>query len=346
VSEPFRLGLVGCGWIAGRHARAAASLEDVSFVACADLRPDAAAAWAAENGCERSYEDYETMVREHALDAVVLATWPNLHREQVLACIESGVRHILCEKALALTGPDALELHAAAREAGVLVTEAYMYRHHPAIAKLDELAGTIGGLDVVSATFDLFDPESAAPDDPARDWRQDAHRAGGVPWDLACYCVDACNRFAGAQPVRAVGFVGRSERYGTVDRLHGLIEYENGVVGHVESSRRSDASYDLTLAGAHGRLSLQVAWIRDGAAEIVLTSSRGWAESDTRRYAVKAADSFTRQLEAFVAAARGEREPEPTLAESVVTALTLDALLASGTDHAVVEIEVPAEVGA
>ena len=105
-----------------------------------------------------------------------------------------------------------------------------MYRHHPAMARLEELSGTIGVLDSVAATFDMLDPGTAAPDDPARDWRQDADRAGGVPWDLACYCVDACNRFASARPARVLAVADRSARYGTVDRLHGLIEYENGVV--------------------------------------------------------------------------------------------------------------------
>jgi predicted dehydrogenase len=348
VTAPFRLGIVGCGWIAGRHAAAAAALDGVAFVACADVRPETADAWAAEHGCERAYADYSTMVSEHDLEAVVIATWPNLHREHVLACIDGGVRHILCEKSLALSGPEALEIWTAARATGALVVEAFMYRHHPAIAQLEQLveAGAIGSLDHVSAAFDLFDPEEVAPDDAGRDWRQNADRAGGVPWDLASYCVDACNHYARSQPMRAFSLAGKSRRYGTVDRLHGLLEYENGVIGEVQSTRRASARYDLSLAGADGRLLLPVAWLRDGSAEVVLTKSRGWAEFDTKRYPVEAADSFALQLEAFVAAARGEREPTPRLAESVVTAFTLDALLASGAERETVDIELPAEVAA
>lgn len=348
TSGAFRLGIVGCGWIAGRHAQAAGSLDGVSLVACADVRPGVGEAWADEHGCERAYPDCSAMVRDHELDGVVVATWPNFHREQVLACLDAGIRNVLCEKSLALTGREALEIMAAARANEALVTEGFMYRHHPAIAQLDELVqnGAIGTLDHVAASFDLFDPEEEAPDDPQRDWRQDTERAGGVPWDLACYCVDACNRFAGAPPVRALALTGRSHRYGTIDRLHGLIEYENGVVGHVRSTRRAHSSYDLTLAGTDGRLELPVAWIRDGGAEILRTTSGGWAEFESRVHPVAAADSFARQLEAFVAAARGERDPTPTLDESVVTAFTLDALLSSGAEDEVVEIELPAEVTA
>ena len=170
------------------------------------------------------------MIREHDLDAVLLATWPTQHHEQVLGCLEAGVRTILCEKSLALTGAEALELRTAAEATGALVVEGFMYRHHPAIGRIDELlaAGDIGVLDSVWAAFDMFDPEEAAPDDPGRDWRQRKECGGGVPFDLACYCVDACNRFARTPPrqVQAVG--GTSARYGTVDRLFGLIEYEDG----------------------------------------------------------------------------------------------------------------------
>jgi predicted dehydrogenase len=348
VTAPFRLGIIGCGWIAGRHAAAATALDDVAFVACADVRRETADAWAGEHSCERAYADYSTMVGEHDLDGVVIATWPNLHREQVLACIDARVRHILCEKSLALSGPEALEIWTAARAAGAMVTEAFMYRHHPAIAQLDELieADAIGSLDHVSAAFDLFDPEEVAPDDAGRDWRQNADRAGGVPWDLASYCVDACNRYAGARPVRASSLAGKSRRYGTVNRLHGLLEYENGVIGQVQATRRASARYDISLAGTDGRLLLPVAWLRDGPAEIFLTKSRGWGEFDMQRYPVEAADSFALQLEAFVAAARGEREPAPSLAESVVTAFTLDALLASGVEREIVDVELPDEAAA
>jgi predicted dehydrogenase len=344
----LRLGVIGCGWIAGRHARAAKDAGEVAIVACCDVQREVAEAWGRAHGCERAYDDYLTMVREQELDAVLIATWPNLHHEQVLGCLDAGIRNILCEKALALTGPEALELWSAASAAEALLVEAYMYRHHPAIGRIDELlaAGEIGPLDAVSAAFDLFDPEEASPDDPLRDWRQRAECAGGVPFDLACYCVDACNRFAGSAPRQAFAVGGTSSRYATVDRLYGVIEYEKGIVGLLESSRRSDANYELRLSGAHGHLRLPVAWMRDGPAEVVLSRSRGWAEFETLRFPIPPADSFSLQLERFAASVRGEAPPVPTLAESLVNAFTLDALLASAAERMPVPVEIPEAIHA
>lgn len=266
----------------------------------------------------------------------------------MLGCLDAGIRNILCEKALALTGAEALELWSAAAAADALLVEAYMYRHHPAIGRIDELlaAGEIGALDSVSAAFNLFDPEEASPDDPVRDWRRRAECAGGVPFDLACYCVDACNRFAGSSPRQAFAVGGTSARYGTVDRLYGMIEYENGIVGLLESSKRSDATYELRLSGARGHLRLPVAWMRDGPTEVVLSRSRGWAEFETQRLPIPPADSFRLQLERFAATVRGEAPPIPTLAESVTTAFTLDALLASAANRVPVRVEIPETIHA
>jgi predicted dehydrogenase len=288
------------------------------------------------------------MVREHELDGVLLATWPNLHREQVLGCLEAGVRNILCEKSLAVTAAEAVEMWRAAEEAGALVVEGYRYRHHPALWRLLELvqAGDLGPLDNVLAAFSMFDPAEAAPDDPNRDWRNRPELGGGVPWDLAGYCIDACNLFARTRPLRALALVGTSERFGTIDRLYGLVEYESGLVALIESSKRSDFNHELRIDGARGRALLPVAWRIERPAEILVSRGVGWGEFDTERIAIPQANPYVLQLDAFVAAARGEASPTPTLAESVTTACTLDALLTSAAEHAAVPIDLPAGVAA
>ena len=107
-----RIGIVGCGDISHEHAIAAQAIPDkVRFVACCDIRDAAAQAWAKQYRCASYYTDYTEMIGAERLDAVLLATWPTQHREQVERCLEAGVRNILCEKALTLTGSDAVELY-------------------------------------------------------------------------------------------------------------------------------------------------------------------------------------------------------------------------------------------
>jgi D-xylose 1-dehydrogenase (NADP+, D-xylono-1,5-lactone-forming) len=343
TGPPIRLGIVGCGGISERHAKGAADSSDATIVACCDVRLDVAEEWAGRYGCEQAYGDYLTMIREHELDAVLLATWPVQHCEQILGCLEAGVRRILCEKSLVTNGAEALEIWSAVREAGALVVEGLMYRHHPAFLKVEELAarGEIGELDNIRAVFSLLDPEDSAADDPNRDWRQHRERGGGVPWDLACYCVDACNRLAGALPRQAVALAGTSTRYGTIARLYGLVEYDNGAVAMIESSKGSDFDHELDLSGAKGRLLLPVAWRIEDVVEVELSRSTDWGAFETTSIAIPAVDAFRLQLDRFAAAVAGTAAPEPTLAESVVDAFTLDALLTSAKERTAVTIELP-----
>jgi D-xylose 1-dehydrogenase (NADP+, D-xylono-1,5-lactone-forming) len=344
----LRLGIIGCGGISERHASGAAQSDEVDIVACCDVRLEAAEDWARRHACERAYGDYRTMLREHELDGVILATWPNQHHEHILGCIEAGARAILCEKSLTLTGAEALDVWSAATAEGALVEEAYMYRHHPAFRLLEEVVanGEVGDVDTIRAAFSLFDPTEAGADDPERDWRQRPELGGGVPWDLAGYCVDACNRFAASPPLHVAAFASRSERYGTIDRLFALIQYENGRVGFVESSKRSDFDHQLRITGSDGHALLDAAWRIETDTEVRVSRSTGWGLFETNRIPVASADPYRLQLEHFARVARGESEAIPTLAESVVTAYTLDALLESASGRAVVPVEVPGAVAA
>jgi predicted dehydrogenase len=348
VGEPLRLGIVGCGAISERHGPAAALTPAVSIVACCDLRLDVAEEWRGRFGCERAYADYRAMVTEHELDGVILATWPNLHREQVLGCLDAGVRNILCEKSLAVTGAEALEIWEAAEETGALVVEGYMYRHHPAFQTLLELveSGRTGPVDNVWAAFSLFDPADAAPDDPALDWRRRRDRAGGVPWDLAGYCLDAANLVAPSPPLRAFAVMDTSDIYQTIDRLYALVEYEDGFVAMIESSLRSHFNHELRIGGSHGHAVLPVAWRIDHPSEVLFERSVGWGVFETERIPISETNPYVLQFEAFAAAARGEAPPARRLSESVVTAWTLDAVLESASAHAVVDVHIPAGVAA
>ncbi len=345
--EAVRIGIVGCGGVSHRHARAAAASAAVSIVACCDTRIDVAAEWAATYGCEAFYGDYQAMAGEHALDGILLATWPAQHREHVLGCLEAGARHILCEKALTTSAVDSLSVLAAAEESGAVVVEAFMYRFHPAIRKVEELlaGGHVGDIESVRAGFCLFIPEQSSPDDPLRDWRQRTECGGGVPYDLTCYCVDACNRFIEAPPRRVLAFGSRSERYGTINRLYGLIEYEDKPIGIVLSSSTSDFDHELRISGTRGHIDLPVAWRIESPIDVTVRRSGGrWGQFYEERHPIQGADPFRLQLEEFAAVVRGRADPVPSPVESVVTAVTLEALVQSADERRPVDVEIPREI--
>jgi predicted dehydrogenase len=318
----------------------------VEIAACCDVRREAAETFAATFGSARTYTDLEVMIREEELDAILLATWPIQHREQLELCLDAGIRSILCEKSLAPSSDDCLAVWSKARELDALVVEGFMWRHHPAVRKLDEMieAGELGKLDYVRAQFDFYIEEVASADDPNRNWRQRPEAAGGVPWDVTCYCVDACNRFAGALPIRVSAVVATSEKYGTVDRLHGFVEYENGVVATVASSLRTNFNYELEVNGSDAVVVVPCAWRIDGPSTLNVRRSTGLFAWNEEQLPVVEADPYQQQLERFADCARGGATSEPTLEQSVINAFVVEALVTSGRERAAIDVELPTEL--
>jgi xylose dehydrogenase (NAD/NADP) len=335
----LRMALVGCGAHAQVHARAIAASARAELVACCDLDEARARIFAAEHRCA-PHGELPRMLAAERIDAVVLCTWPNLHLEQIRRCLASGVKNVLCEKSLTVSAADALEILSLVRAHGALLVEGVMYRHHPAIRKVEELAfrSGMGPVDCVRAAFSNFEP--AAHDDALRspDWRYRPECGGGVTHDWLAYCVDASNHFAASRPRRVFASGNVNERYGVIDRLHGQIEYQNGVAGIVESSKHASFTQMLQVSCAGGMLRLPVAWgIFGDVAVEQLRRKPEWDYVVADSFPVAHADAFALQLEDFVSAASRRSAPLVPLEESVAAVITIDALARSLRERRVVE---------
>ncbi|MHB0859179.1 MAG: Gfo/Idh/MocA family protein [Anaerolineae bacterium] len=339
----IRLAMIGCGGISHAHARAAQNTQGIRFVTCCNRTEEKARLWAAQYDCASFYTNYEQMLQREAVDGVVLATWPNQHREQIERCLELGVRAILCEKALTLTGKEALEIWQMAQDAQAFVMEGFMYRHHPAIGRIDRLLAMdeLGPVDSVRACFSVYDPESTPADDSSRNWRQRKECGGGVPYDLLCYCVNACQHFVGGIPARVYCRGDESDVFGTINRMHGLIEYDNGCVGIVESSKKASLSQELQIACAGGTLSLPVAWTIQDDVILERKQNAPWPSPVSDQYHVLRADSYLLQLGNLAAVMRGQAGPIVPLAETVLNTYTIEALVVSAMGKHPVDIKIP-----
>jgi predicted dehydrogenase len=328
--ERIRIAVVGCGAHALVHGRTIAAHPCLSLVACCDPDEARARSWAAAHRCT-PHRELGPMLAGERPDAVVLCTWPNLHLSQVRACLEAGVRNILCEKALTTSAAAALELLALVRARGALLVEGLMYRHHPALRRVEELVfrSGLGPVDSVRAAFSNFEPDAHPDTLKGQDWRYREECGGGVTHDWLAYCVDGANHFAGSRPRRVFASGSVDPRYGVVDRLYGQIEYQGGAVGILESSKHASFTQMLQVSCAGAIVRLPVAWGIYG--EVTIEQLRRKPEWDyvvAEGHRVPAADAFALQLEDFVAAMAG-RPPLVPLEESVVDAITIDALARS-----------------
>ncbi|MES2123870.1 MAG: Gfo/Idh/MocA family oxidoreductase [Gemmatimonadota bacterium] len=205
---------------------------------------------AAALGPVRAFGSYEELLHDPEIDVVVIATHNGLHRELAIAAMEQG-KHVLCEKPLALNAGECDELLAVARVTGRHLVEAFMYRFHPQIDRLQELIadGAIGTVRSVSATFRFLLP----PDEQVRlrpEW------GGGALLDVGCYGVNICRLLLGPDPdqVRAVAHI--DPVYGVDISLQGLLRYPDGRVGLIDCGFDSELQQGVTITGTAGSIYL------------------------------------------------------------------------------------------
>ena len=147
------------------------------LVAVASRFSERAQAYAREWQIPKAYGSYQELLADEEIDVVYIPLPNHLHVAWAVNAARAG-KHVLCEKPLALTAEDVDTIAGTASEAGVVVTEAFMYRHHPQTLKVKALIdeGAIGDLLLVQGSF------SFVLDRP-EDIRLDPAMGGGSRWD-------------------------------------------------------------------------------------------------------------------------------------------------------------------
>ena len=324
------IGLVGCGGHARRHVSVVDDSPSARFVGCADVDVEAARAFADEHGIPAAHDSLESLVDSTAPDALIVAAVPTAHPALLETAIDRGVDAILCEKPMVVPGRGerAREIRTLAEEADALVIEGLMYRHHPQIQRALELVedGAIGDVRYVYGQFsDYYNPD---PDN----WRNDEDLGGGAMGAKGCYLVDACNAFAGADPVEAVCRETRDERFDVEIGQTGTVVYENGVTAQFETNHRSVWREELKVCGTEGTIVVPHAIVtttQTREIEIQLGGAYEVEDREVETISFEPVDSYERQFENFVSCLRGEADPVVSLQETVANYELTDALVRS-----------------
>jgi len=250
----LRFGLIGTGFIGRAHAIALSSVgavfNDVEAPVCellADATPEAAAREARGLGFRRSTGDWRQLVTDPDVDVVDICTPNHLHREMALAAIAAG-KHVYCEKPLANTAAEALQIVEAAEAAGVHNHVGFNYIRNPLVRTARELvrAGEIG--EVIGFRGYYLEDYMRDPATPWS-WRCRRELAGaGALADLGSHLINAAHFLIGGiarvqgslrtvYPERPDPATGRQRPVENEDVAQALVEFANGVSGTFEISR-------------------------------------------------------------------------------------------------------------
>ena len=190
----FRVGLVGCGGIAHVHAAVLKEMTDIDFAACADIRPERAAAFEAEYGC-KAYDSMEHMLEAERLDAVHLCTPHYLHPPMAALAAERGIA-VFTEKPPAMEEEGWEMILSAARKVPVGICFQNRYNANVLACRKILEEGAYGALKGIRAfvTWNRY-----AEYYTSTDWKGKwATEGGGALINQAIHTLDLVVRFLGA----------------------------------------------------------------------------------------------------------------------------------------------------
>jgi myo-inositol 2-dehydrogenase / D-chiro-inositol 1-dehydrogenase len=135
VSGQIRVGIIGAGLIGQTHSMMLRCVADcteqsVRVISVADLSHAAAARLAARWDGARALESAEEIIADPSIDAVWICTPTAMHRQACIAAARAG-KHIFCEKPLAMTAAEALEMAAAIKTSGMTSQVGLVLRFSP-----------------------------------------------------------------------------------------------------------------------------------------------------------------------------------------------------------------------
>ncbi|MGH3094048.1 MAG: Gfo/Idh/MocA family protein, partial [Gaiellaceae bacterium] len=252
------------------------------------------------------------------VEAVYISLPNSLHVEWSIRALEAG-KHVLCEKPLSRRPAEVEEAFDAAEQAGLVLMEAFMYRHNPQTARLEELvdSGAIGTLQLVRAAFSFPLADTA-------NVRLSSALDGGSLMDVGCYCVSGA-RLLGGEPERVYGeqVVGES---GVDVLFSGTMRLPGGVIAQFDCGLRMPNRDELEAVGDEGSIFLDDPW----HCRTPVLRLRG--EGGDEEVSVDAADSYRLELENVSDAIRGDAAPLLGREDAEGQARAIEALYRSAVE--------------
>lgn len=291
MPDPVAVGVIGVGALGSHHARILATLPEARLVGLFDIVPEVART-AADRVGTRAFPSREALLS--AVEAVTVAVPTVAHHEVGLAALHAG-RHVLMEKPLAATVPEADELVEVSERCGRILQVGHVERFNRALRAAQP------HLDAPR----FIESHRLAPFQPRG-------TDVAVILDLMIHDLDLVLYLVGERPrdVRAVGVPVVTPH---VDIVNARLEFPSGAVANVTASRVSmQRIRKLRIFQHTGYLSLDLGqgegeFIRLKAPLPAPGRARGLEDLvEVERLSAPEADPLTLELVSFLAAVRGE----------------------------------------
>ncbi|WP_027134865.1 Gfo/Idh/MocA family protein [Geminicoccus roseus] len=260
----LRVGVLGCGPIAqAAHFESCTKAGNAELFAICDVADDLRERMAATHAPKKSFADYDRMLEDPELEAVIIATSDAFHVPAAIRALKAG-KHVLCEKPLGVSVEETEQLAALVKQTGLTLQVGHMKRFDPGLQAARAFIDTeMGELQALKAWYCDSTHRYAMTDavQPLMVKSQNARKPSGDPkadkrryFMLAhgSHLLDTARYFAGEITEVSARL---SERFGAycwfVD-----VAFANGTLGHLDLTVavRGDWHEGFTIYGEHGSI--------------------------------------------------------------------------------------------
>ena len=250
----LKLGIIGCGKVTTMfHLKALREIDEIAVTAVSDLDAERMEEVRRLFGAERGCLNYLELLDDPEIQAVSVCTPPRFHGEMVLRAVEKG-KHVLCEKPLAKTVDECLEIKRASEERKVVVLPVHNYLFTPALSSAHTLIkhGSIGRVSRLKMDFE----NSLGTYHPRTDFR--LKEAAGIVEDLLPHVLSISTWLAGGVESVVEQRVWR-KKYSVPDNAYFKFALKNDTSLEVTVSwTKLIPSFRIEVVGDGGRMELDL----------------------------------------------------------------------------------------
>ncbi len=267
------------------------------------------------------YDDLDDLLASGTIDAVYVAVPNDLHAEITLVAARHGV-HVLCEKPMAPTEAECMQMIRTCEQRGVKLMIAYRLHFEAANLVAIEIArgGELGDPRIFSSVFSLQVREGNT--------RVQPRRGAGPLYDLGVYCVNAARYLFRAEPreVLAVRLGGDGDpRFSAVEEAYSAtLRFPDERVAQFTCSFGAADRSHYEIVGTRGVLALDNAY--EYAAEMTMSIQ---SDHGTKQRTFEKRDQIAAEIEYFARCIRDDIEPEPSGWEGLEDVRILQAIQSS-----------------
>jgi myo-inositol 2-dehydrogenase / D-chiro-inositol 1-dehydrogenase len=337
----IHVGVIGLGRMGQIHARnIAENVPDATLYAACSYVDEELELAKREFGVKETYKNYEDMIANTNLDAVVIVSPSGLHTEHIRIAMQKGL-HVFCEKPIGLDSEGIKKtIEVINSRPNQVFQLGFMRRYDESYQYAKKLVdeGTIGELTLIRCYG--IDPSSGL--ESFVNFAKNS-RSGGLFADMSIHDIDLVRWFTGKE-IKRVWAIGKNAAYPILDKLGELetgaamMQLEDKTMAILVAGRNAAHGYhvETELIGTKGMLRVAQQPEKN---LVTIFNNEGVVRPTSQNFPERFHDAFIREMKEFISCIKEGRQPEVTAYDGLLGTIVADACQKSVETNSIVVID-------